>query len=352
MQLIHFIYVLIVSSVLLTQTTHAAVQLPLTTVRDQSDTAHCWAYSASHFLESRSLVRDSQEVLINVEKDVKYWVDYERMMYNFRYKQDFYLGSYEGGWQIEFLETLFKHGKNLIRNQGVTPSITYKPLEDFFAGLPFMEEPRPVPNYTMIPLEQVTQKMHGFTDETQAHEFAIDYLNRLYGAPSTTTVWDGQEIDLKESSQFILGSDFQKKNSVEAFVLVKPVYDGGYGWIKYLNDRYWGYRYDQNKILELVELSLTNQWPVTFDNVYHAMTIIGFTQAQDGQKFYAVADSAGGKITWYDESRMIADLNLVTFAKEAIQGALPERAQRTLLRMSLPQGKTIDQVDNVTFPPR
>jgi hypothetical protein len=149
----------------------------------------------------------------------------------------------------------------------------------------------------------------------------------------------------------ILGADYNANQTVDALVLVKPTTDGQYGWIKYLDDRYWGYRYDRSQILNLIELSLTNKFPVTFDNVYHAMTIVAFTPAKDGVKYYAVADSIPGKITWYSQDKMLGQLNLVTFFKSAIPNSLPPRNSNHMLNMLIPMNKTIDQVDNVAFPP-
>ena len=84
------------------------------------------------------------------------------------------------------------------------------------------------------------------------------------------------------------------------------------------------YRYDEEKILNLIETALTNGWPVTFDNVYHAMTIIGFEKTANGT-YYAVADSAPASIKWYPAGTVRYNLNLVTVAKTAIEGLIPPR---------------------------
>ena len=106
----------------------------------------------------------------------------------------------------------------------------------------------------------------------------------------------------------------------------------------------------------LVEKSLTNGWPVTFDDVYHAMTIVGF-DVKDDIKYYAIADSIPGKITWYQGSYLIGELNLVTFAAAAIKGELPPRpteqiGQRNNKRLLKKYGKSVDELDNIQFPPQ
>src|SRR5688572_13808582 len=87
---------------LLSAAASAGVRLPVPYLRDQADTAHCWSYAMSNLLESRALAREGLAVHVNVEKDVVYWINYERMKYITETRNEFYLGSYEGGWQIEY----------------------------------------------------------------------------------------------------------------------------------------------------------------------------------------------------------------------------------------------------------
>jgi hypothetical protein len=330
----------------------AQISLPLHTLRDQGTTDHCWAYSMSHILESRALSRDSQQIHINTEKDVKYWVDYERMMYIFRTKNKFYLGDYEGGWQIEFFESLIKHGKNIYNNAIVTPQIVYQPFAEYFSNMRFFPEPRPRPDKTLPSWESAASSMKRFTNEKEAHNYAINYLNRMYGPAQTTTLWNGQNVSISKSAQLILGDDYANNNSAEAVVLVKPIFDNQIGWAKYLDNRYWGYRYNIYKVLSLVELSLDNKFPVAYDNEFHAKTILAYAVKPDGTRAYAIADSIPGKITWLDANWLLNELNLVTFFKQALGDTLPPRTQENLLQLRLPMGTTLDQFDHVSFPPR
>ena len=343
----------VILSLVFTTLVQAQVLLPLHTLRNQGTTDHCWAYSMTHLLETRALVRDSNEIMINIEKDIKYWVDYERMMYNFRTKQSFYLGNYEGGWQIEYFESLLKHGKSIYSNAKVTPQLRYQPLQDYFSNMKFLPEPRQQEDSTLPSWEQASQAMRTqFKTEQEAHNYAINYLNRKYGQPQATTQWNGRPIAVSDTAKAILGSDYVVNQSVDALVLVKPTSDGNFGWIKYLENRYWGYRYDKAQILPLIELSLNNKFPVTFDNVYHAMTIVAYTPATNGVKYYAVADSIPGKITWYSADKLLGELNLVTFFRYAIPNALPPKSSGHMLRLMIPYSKTLDQFDNVAIPPR
>jgi hypothetical protein len=140
---------ILIFSLVLSTLAQAQVLLPLHTLRDQGTTDHCWAYSMTHLLESRAMARESNEILINIEKDVKYWVDYERMMYIHRSKGNFYLGEYEGGWQIEYFESFLKHGKSVYSNQRVNPQLRYQPLQDYFSNMKFLPEPRPQEDSTL-----------------------------------------------------------------------------------------------------------------------------------------------------------------------------------------------------------
>lgn len=322
--------------------------LPLQTLRDQSSTAHCWAYATSHMLESRALTRESEKILINVEKDVKYWVDFERMLYIFRSKKNFYLGSYEGAWQIEYWESFLKHGKHIMSNEVTTPDIWYQPFKSFTKGLPFMAEPRPQPDPKLMPIDRVPDHLRAMKSETEALAFITDYLNRWYGKPVIETKWSGASVSIQESASRVLGKDFGADMSVESMLLVKPVSDEKFGWVRYLDERYWGYRYDSSKVLDLIKLSLDRNWPVTFDNVGHAMTIIAYS-SQKGQDYFAVADSAPATISWYSATSMFNNLNLVTFYFKAIQDQIPPKSRATAA--ALPEGVDVDQLDNTQIPP-
>lgn len=334
----------------------AGVQLPLHNLRDQAYTSHCWAYAMSNMLESRALQRENLDFMVNVEKDVKYWVDYERMMYIYKTKGDFYLGDNEGGWQVEYWEALLKHGRQISKSSINPAQILYKPTDDYMVALTFMEEPRPTPEIDVYALEDVKDQLRALKTDAEAEAFIRDFLDKWYGKPKMMTTWFDQEISIADTKEKMMGSEYADNKDVESMVLVKPTKDADLGWVKYLDDRYWGYRYDRNQILSLIEKSLTNGWPVTFDDVYHAMTIVGF-DIKENIKYYAVADSIPGKITWYQGSYLIDELNLVTFAAGAIKGELPPRpteqvGQRNNKRLLKKYGKSVDELDNVQFPPQ
>lgn len=348
---------LLIAAILLTQSLAlAGVRLPIHNLRDQGDTAHCWAYAMGHALESRSLFRGEADVLMNTEKDVKYWVDYERMMYIYRTKKPFYIGEYEGGWQIEYWETLLKHGKPVLRTLNRPAEVRYEPFTRYDRGLPFTLVPRTGPGGRSF--YEASEKLAGttFKNDAEAISYVIEFLNDYYGKPELTTRWFDQEIPMKESARRLLGSDYASHSTVDAMILVKPVDDGEHGWVRYLEERYMGYRYDQSKVLDLVKTSLNRGWPVTFDNVYHAMTIIGYDTDASGVDFYAIADSDPVHIRWVDAEEMLMNLNLVTFFREGIAGeipsAMPASSRGGLGARFKSRGINIDRHDNVTIPPR
>ncbi len=340
-------------SLLFSAATFAEVLLPIHNLRDQGPTDHCWAYSMSNILETRAQVRNSTQILINVEQDIKYWVDYERMMYIYRTKRNFFLGDYEGGWQIEFFETLLKHGKHLFNNSVQKTLIQYQPFQNYISSLKMSPLPRPRPDPTLESWYVIPDIMKTrFKTAQEAHEFTIQFLNRKYGKPQGNTRWSEKIIPVNITAKQILGADYVVNRSVDSIVLVKPTYDGQNGWTKYLENRYWGYRYDKNQVLKLVDQSLDNKWPVGFDNVSHAMTIQAYVLDPQGTKHYAVADSIGGKIVWYSGDELLKELNLMTFFRVAIPKALPAKTERYMLQLRLPMNKTLDQFDQVTRPPR
>jgi hypothetical protein len=274
--------ILFKSCVLSSLVTFIAVRLPLHSLRSQESTSHCWAYASSHMLESRALVRDSIDVVIDVERDVKYWVDYERMMAIYRLKHSVYLEQYEGGWQIEYWNAFLKHGKSIHQAKDGAPTITYPVLQDFTDHLPFMEAPQPKPDPTLISLSEVKEKlMHEIKTEDEARAFALDYLDRWRGKPNDKTSWMNEEVNVEAVPERVMGGDFAAVHSVDDLILISPVSDGDYKWVKFLDDRFLGYRYPKDKVLALIQTSLDANWPVTFDNVGHAMTIIGFHSGKD-----------------------------------------------------------------------
>ncbi len=330
------------------------VRLPLKTLRDQGTTAHCWAYSMSHLLESRALSRENLDVMIEVERDVKFWVDFERMHYIHQSKKDFFLDDYEGGWQIEFFETLIKHGKSLARSAAsATSDIVYPLFQNFNIHLPFENISRVAADASLsFPRAKERLLSNEFSDFASADIFIRDFLTAKYGEAQVRTTFLSEEIAIKESASKILGSDFSQESTVNDFVLVKPVSDANVGWVKYLESRYWGYRMDRRQLPLMVRRSLDGNWPVTFDNVGHAMTVVGYgrpSENPDSAYEYAVADSIPGKITWYTEAQLLNNFNLVTFRATAVSADIPARGPHTLALF--PPDFNIDAHDKTQIPP-
>lgn len=328
-------------------TAHAAARLPLLSLRDQATTTHCWAYASSHFLESRALLRDNQSVVIDVERDTKYWVDYERLWSIYKTKNaDIYFGSYEGGWQIEFWDSLLKHGKSVYKTETKAAEVVYREFDPFREHLDFIPG-QVYPASTGLPSFEVARAhvANDIRDDVEARSYIVDFLDRYYGKPTATTQWFGKEIATEELAENLLQGDFAAHNTTDDLYLVKPVTDGNYGWVKYLGERFWGYRLDQGRVLALVKHSLDQGFPVTFDNVSHAMTIIAHDE-KGGQTMFAVADSGGGMITWYDSAAMLSNLNLLTVFKAAVQDQLPARPVTWMSK-----GIRYDERDNLLMPP-
>jgi len=324
------------------------VRLPLLTLRDQAGTAHCWSYAMSHALESRALARDGVKFQFDIEQDTKYWVDFERMWAIYKTKDsDIYLGSYEGGWQIEFLNALLKHGRPVRASSYEKADILYPVMKDFTDHMAFMPSKDTfTPDPSVPSLEDVRQTIvKGFDSDDKAREFMIDYLNKRWGKAVEKTMWLDSDIAVSDVGERVLGADYKEISSVKNFLLVKPVKEGAEEkWVKYLGNRFWGIRQNTDKVLSMIRLSLDRSYPVTFDNVYHAMTIVGYEKDEKGY-FYAVADSVPGKITWYTEADLIMNLNLVSFFEPAVKDQLPEKPINYI-----PTGR-YDAIDNVLYPP-
>lgn len=323
----------------------AGVRLPLHTLRDQASTSHCWAYAASHMLESRALVRGDLEFMFDVERDSNYWLNIERMISYYRTKnEDIYIGSNQGGWQIEYWNTLLKYGKHIHHTTQKPAQILYPIMQNYTEHFPFMPPPPHKPDPTLPSFDTLKTKIKTFKSEEELMKFAVDYLDRYYGKPKMTTEWFEEEIDLNQVAPLMMEDDFTQHQHAENLILIKPVTDKDYKWVKYLGERFWGYRYDKETVLDLVTTSLDNGYPVTYDNIGHAMTILGYETTKEGT-FFAVADSVPGKISWYDSTRMVRDLNLVTFFEASIETYLPPKPR------SYEAQERIDLKDGLLFPP-
>lgn len=336
----------------------AEISLPLHTVRDQSSTRHCWSYAMSHLLETRSLYAHKVEATINIEQDVVYWVNLERLMSIFDQKKDMIQWNPlydEGGWQIEYWNSFLKYGKLITASKAdVIPQVVYSPFFTYYSDNPFVTIERPSPVADLLSFEELKEKLIGneFPTREEAFAYVRTWLDGQYGKPFLTTQWMGEEIATQEVPKKILASDFEVMKNTESMVLIKPVSDLGQGWVKYLGERYWGYRYEQGKIFGLIQQVLDKGWPVTYDNVYHAITIIAYKKNEEtGKTHYAIADSAPASIYWQDEERLLGDLNLVTVPLHTVSDLLPAREGARLL-LPLPRAESWDEVDNVIVPPR
>ncbi|MBI4404649.1 MAG: hypothetical protein HY537_10830 [Deltaproteobacteria bacterium] len=323
-----------------------SVSLPIHSLRDQGSTAHCWAYAMSNVLESRALVRQSLDFTFDIEAEAKYWVDYERMLYIYRTKKDYFLsGTYQGAWQIEFWESLLKHGKLVKRTEFKKPEVLYKPMQEFTEHLPFIAGPKPIYSPSYDELDKVKNKLRNdFKTEKEAIDFIVDYLNHWLGSPPQMTTWFEEQKAIPEIAPLVLEADYDLSHTVDSLVAIKPATDGDYKWVRFFDERYWGYRYDSTKVLSLIESSLDKGWPVTFANLGHAMAIMGYEKTDNGT-FYAVADSIPGKITWYSESMLSKNLNFIFILEVAIKGMLPEKPR------AYQHTRDYDRIDQAEIPP-
>jgi len=309
-------------------------------------------------LESRALHAHKIEATINIEQDVVYWVNLERLMSIFDLKKDMIQWNPlydEGGWQIEYWNSFLKYGKLITSSKAdAIPQVLYSPFAPYYSDIPFVTIDRPMPTEGILSFEAVKEKLlsNDFVTREEAFSFVRDWLDTHYGKALLRTQWLGEEIATQDVPKKILATDYEAMKSTESMVLIKPVSDLGNGWVKYLGERYWGYRYDQSKIFGLIQQVLDKGWPVTYDNVYHAITIIAYKKNEEtGKMHYAIADSSPASIYWQDEDLLLGNLNLVTVPLHTVTDLLPAREGARLL-LPLPRAESWDEVDNVKIPPR
>jgi hypothetical protein len=293
-------------------------------------------------LESHALAHSSFDATIDLEKNLMYWINYDRMTYIYKTKGDFFLDkNNEASWQIEYWEAFLKHGAQISESKIGTPDIWYSDFHIYRSSTPFMPEARPVPDASLIPIPDLVARLKkGFSSDAEADGYIRDYLDRWFGKPLVEAKWLGEALPVEGVPAKLLGNEFPVDGSVDSMILVKPIDKGTIGWAPYLYNRYWAYFYDSSKVLDLVRMSLDHGWPVTFDMGAHAETIIGYREAPVGT-MYAIADSLASSIAWVDSGSMQSRLNLVTFFKDAIPGAIPPRLPRTMARELLSQPKPL-----------
>lgn len=346
-----FIKSLVFIQLLISVSAFAGTRLPFHSLRDQDSTMHCWAYAMSHAVESRALSRDHMTPIVYVEKEVKRWVDYERLMYMYKTKNDFYFDpDSEGAWPIEYWEALLKHGFQIYKVSNDEPTLTYPINKPYYENLGFIDYERPPVDPDLIDVDEMKRKLRNeISNDAEATKFIEKYLKGLFGDPTMTTKWFEKTVNINEISALLLGKDVPAAGSLQdkinKMALVVPVSDGNQRWVKYLENRYWGYRYDSKNIFLMIETSLKNGYPIPFDNTQHAMTIIGFEKV-DTTTYYAVADSSPAKITWKPGSTLKDQLHHLYFYTESIPGVLPPKPEQQPI-----SDRDYDELDGFITPP-
>jgi hypothetical protein len=308
-------FIITLSALLISFNAFAGILLPLPQVRDQGDTTHCWAYAMTHAIEARTLARDSNEVVIHIEKDLIYWAAYERLMEVFNSKQDYPWDPFlEMGRMFEFWKAFQRHGKQIVKvAQGSNVAI-YSYPNDFKGTLGFIagQTQDNSTNTTVL-----IKKLKATTDVNVAKALIEEALNQHFGKPDTSdTPWLNGRIGFVDVPKYVMGSDLPAA-TIQDWIVVEPSYSSNVGQWEKMGGT-WVYHYPRAKLMDLIRASLDQKWPVTHANWGHARTIIGY---QD--RSFAVADSIGQKITWFTEDALLRDTASIELLRSVVGNLIP-----------------------------
>lgn len=189
-----------------------ATVLPLDALRSQGDTNHCWAYSTNHVIASRAQFSDGAAISLDMERDLMYWVYYNRFMARYRKGsplQDFKDRELlvESGFPAEFWTKFLIHGQPIywIKEGNESSNISYpdKPK----AHLPHVAAK--MKKTKSINITKLVTQLSSAKNEAEASELIKEALDKSKYALSTTqTYWYSTPIDVSETAKYVLHNDY------------------------------------------------------------------------------------------------------------------------------------------------
>ncbi len=313
---------------------YADVLLPLSTLRVQG-VFHCWAYVVAYTLESRALSRDGIEIFIDVEKDLDYWVNYQRLKDVYFQKRRYSDKKDEHGnivgigsrlgvgfdfWQHAYQQGLFIYQSRLGANrqplysttEGFQSSVTHLysyPFEDThwldtdFLALASVES-------KLLDKDLRWSEAENLIHEGLRAHFKYD---KIPSAVSDTT-WLEATVSTKESLDKVLGADRMNIRFYD-WISIVP-FEREKKWTRDRLSGAWSYGLKREEYPSLIRESLDQGWPigVTFADLAHITPVVGYASEtkQDGRtKYkYAVVHGMGSPadVSWETEEFLLKDL--------------------------------------------
>jgi hypothetical protein len=315
---------------------HADNLLPLTSFRSQEYTTHCWAYAGAHLLEARAESKSAISTTLDVERDLMYWVLYDRFFQTYKggqpLEQDLDGNNIltEYGYENEFFRAFLEHGHPIhsAKKTSFVPSYGIPgPLLPFGPFISFSKPNAPRLNAVTL-LAQLKKAM---TDQ-EADVMIRGALDASqYRRTADRTDWFGNEITVQESSARVMNEDLAPLLSDSLVTVVLP--DDAHpaqSWGTYYNGKYSAYYATRDEMTALADASLEQGWPVMQLNTTHVWTVIG----KKGDT-YARADSQHG----FNISQGFHSYNGtvgISVLKSVLTRTLP-RSIRTLMNLPAPK---------------
>ncbi len=281
---------------------------PLKFIKNQGRTSHCWAYAASHMIESIIQSKNGYAVPFDVEAGLHFYTFKNRLMKRILLSHplccgldDQYLFS-TLGLPMEYWSIYFEHG-SLLRFSDFTPkNMPLNELQTKLISLNFKMYPEKTVNITQSDLAAlIAQFPAPKNTDIQAVDLAVTQFLNKYGyfevnpktsfmlrdttAPELIPEFFGPNIKDWKNQKFVLMGVTNKSNPQLTFI---PDI-GEYGTYT-LEDL------TKQELLDLVSLSFEMGLPVLEASSSHVWALLGsFYESNSTEKKYLAIDSAFSK---------------------------------------------------------
>ncbi len=287
----------------------ADIVLPLDGMRSQGKTGHCWAYSMGHVLSARMQFKNSVVAPLDIERDLYYWVYYERFME--RYKKGSELEEFtdidildDGGFPAEFWSKFLAHGHSIYSTEQalLSPTVSYPNLpQTRYPYIAAQKNPG-----SAINAKKLLLSLSQAVNENEASRLILAELDRSFHSLTTThTNWFGKTIPLSQTPRVLLGNDYPKLSNDELIWIFKTKDTTLLHKLETYYDGKYKSSYETSSELEILakkSLDLGLPFPITITRQgydEHVMTAIGYNGS-----WFLIADSLNPHYYWVNFSEV------------------------------------------------
>jgi hypothetical protein len=317
--------------------------LPLDSFRSQGSTDHCWAYSASHFIEALSQSETGVSTTLDTERDLRYWVLYDRFLQ--RYKtghemEDTFADdelTNESGFPEEFFTAFLEHGKPVISTGTASRKAAYAFPDTPSGNQGFFWAPRG--NGPDLDAEKLLKALKGASDSSQASELIRSALDASSDALSagSTALWQGQPVAYVDLPRQMLPGHLNQLQD-DPLVQVETVTEDAenlHHWESFLGGKYLSYYATLDEMEKIARFSLEHGFPLMEFNEDHVWVITGVHE-----NAFIRADSIQDSIYWSTASIGGQRTGGVVALKSIVTGVIPQPQTLDGRELEIPSRKT------------